>query len=94
MNSFAIKAIKLILICFSFSSCVVNESLNIKAETNYSKSDSERMTTKVSADFKHKILQMNNGKHHLYFFGNVSPDYDHFGKIIKVNGFNGLSFEF
>jgi hypothetical protein len=91
--SFLVK-INLIFICTVFPSCAVNESLTLKTETNYHSSSYESLKTSASAEYKFKIKESKNKKNAIYFFGNVSPDYDHFGKIVKINGFNGFSLEF
>jgi hypothetical protein len=86
--------INLFFILSLLSSCSINENLTLKAETNYHSSSHESLRTSATADYKFKIKEFKNGKNAIYFLGSLSQDYDHFGKTIKVNGFNGFSFEF
>lgn len=89
-----------IFICFILSSILcygINyEDIEIKpyGETNYSKSDSESLRTTLHFDYKVKLFEPPHKKYMIHFGGTISPDYDHFGKTLKVNGFTGFGIDF
>ena len=68
--------------------------IDVYGETNYSKSSSEDLSTTLKADFKVKIHEPSNKRWGLFLTGNVSPDYDVFQKVLKINTFKTISLEF
>jgi hypothetical protein len=86
--------------------CLLVFSLNLNAinyedwetkfygETRYSKSSSETLRTILNYDYKIKLFEPSHKRYMIHFGGTVSPDYDHFGKTIKVNGFTGFGIDF
>lgn len=68
--------------------------IDVSGETNYSKSSSEELSTILKANFKIKIHEPSHKRWGLFFTGNISPDYDVFQKVLKVNTFKTISFEF
>lgn len=83
-----------IFILAFFCSCSSKETFNIKGETSYSKSQSESLTTSLSANYKLKIEKLSNNNFHVFLTGTVNPDYDHFLNEFKTNAFTGLHIEF
>ena len=63
-------------------------------EINYSSQDSQKFSTTLKTDFKVKLLEPSHERWGLFLTGNVSPDYDVFQKILKINTFQALSLEF
>jgi hypothetical protein len=68
--------------------------INPYGETNYSKKDAESLRTTLHFDYKIKLFEPSHKKYMLHFGGTISPDYDHFGRTMKVNGFTGFGIDF
>jgi hypothetical protein len=70
------------------------DDINIYGNTSYSKQSSESLVTSFTMEYKIKLHEPNDKKYMIYAGGSISPDYDHFGKTIKVNSFTNLGIEF
>lgn len=90
--------LKLVITCLFFclqGLCYCEDNwLKFSGETNYSKSSSEELSTTLKVDFKFKIHEPSHKRWGLFLTGNVSPDYDVFQKVLKINTFQALSLEF
>lgn len=47
-----------------------------------------------NSDYKIKLFESTHKNYMWYLGGTVHKDYDHFGKVIRVNGFTNLGIEF
>ena len=88
-----------VILFFTFLSLEKAESLSlddikIYGNTNYAKQENEKLTTTLNLEYKFLIHEHKSKKYALYISGNLSPDYDHFGKEIKINSFTGFSLDF
>jgi len=70
------------------------EDVDIYAETNYSKQKSENLITTLNLEYKIKLYEPTHRFYMVYIGGTVNPDYDHFGKTVRLNGFTNLGIEF
>ena len=70
------------------------EKFNVSGETNYSQQKSKSLNTTINLDFKFNLYEPPHKKYGLYAGGIVSPDYDHFGKEMKVNVFTVVGIDF
>ena len=76
--------------CFSFDL----KKIKIYGETNYEQKENKKFTTSLNFDYKIILHEPSHKKWRLYINGVVSPDYDHFGKEMKVNTFTTLGIDF
>lgn len=83
----------LLLTCSSLFAISI-EDTGITGETNYSKSSSQSLVTSLNFEYKIKIFEPDHKKYMWYVGGTVNPDYDHFGKTVKLNGFTNIGIEF
>jgi|LakMenEpi03Aug12_release.lakeMendotaPanAssembly.Ray.scaffolds.fasta_scaffold2905908_1 hypothetical protein len=67
---------------------------SVRGETKYIKKTAESMNTSFVIDYKITLYEPGHKKYMLFLGGAVSPDYDHFGNEIKINGFTQLGIEF
>lgn len=84
----------LFLICLTCQANIVDIFDFRGGETNYSKKDTESLRTILHLDYKVKLFEPDHKRYIIHFGGTVSPDYDHFGKLMKLNGFTGLGIDF
>ena len=87
----------LIYFLFLFSNYEVSfedVDIDIYGETNYSKQKSENLITTLNLEYKIKLYEPNHKFYMFYVGGTVNPDYDHFGKTVRINGFTNLGIEF
>jgi hypothetical protein len=63
-------------------------------ETHYSKDSSETLRTTLNYNYNVKLFEPSHKRYMIHFGGSISPDYDHFGKTLKVNGFTGFGIDF
>ena len=83
------------LICITINGhAQENNNVKFSGETNYNQSSSNQLTTTVRAAFKLKVYEPVHKNWGLFLAGNVSPDYDVFQKIVKINVFNSVVIEF
>ena len=82
---------------FLFSSYAVSfedVDIDIYGETNYSKQKSQNLITSFNFEYKIKLYEPKHKFYMFYVGGTVNPDYDHFGKTIRLNAFTNLGIEF
>lgn len=91
-----LKTLFCLLICTSYCKSIAFEDIKINpyGETNYSKSSTESLRTTLHIDYKVKLFEPTHKRYAIHFGGTISPDYDHFGKIMKLNGFTGFGIDF
>ena len=85
------------LFCFLFSSVVRGvsfEEIDISGETNYSEQKSKSLITSANLEYKIKLFEPSHKFYMFYLGGTVNPDYDHFGRTVRLNGFTNLGIEF
>jgi hypothetical protein len=63
-------------------------------ETNYTKKENESLRTTFHLEYKIPLFEPKHKKYLIHFGGTVNPDYDHFGKTLKINGFTGFGIDF
>lgn len=86
---------KIILLCLVFNFELFGfELTKISGETNYSKSSSSSLTTKLYIEYHVKLYEPSHKKWGLFLSGKVNPCYDHFGKEIRTDVFTVLGVDF
>jgi hypothetical protein len=80
---------------FLLSSYAISfEDIDITGETNYNKQKSESLITSLNLEYKIKLYEPDHKFYMIYLGGTVNPDYDHFGKTVRLNGFTNFGIEF
>jgi hypothetical protein len=85
---------KFLLIFFLFVNICFSENFKIYGNTNYFQKENKNFITTVNLEYKIKIFEPNHKKYIIHFGGTINPDYDHFGKTMKINGFTGFGIDF
>lgn len=89
---------KLIIVIFLSTlmgcSTVKLKPVKVFGETNYSKKETESLRTSFNIEYQVHLYEPDHKKWLLYIGGKVSPDYDHFGKEIRVNTFTTIGIDF
>jgi hypothetical protein len=88
------RIILCLLLSCSWCFAIAFEEIDITGETNYSKSSSESLITSLNFEYKIKLFEPSHQKYMWYIGGTINPDYDHFGKVMRLNGFTNLGIEF
>jgi hypothetical protein len=88
-----------ILICtfllfFIIQNFLYSIDLKISGETNYHQSEYQSLNTKLNFEYKINLYEHPNKIYKIYLGNVISNDYDHFGKIFKINNFTTIKFEF
>jgi hypothetical protein len=87
--------IKIILTFFCFNLYAIETKItNVSGETDYSKSSSSSLTTKLYIEYHVKLYEPSHKKWGLFLSGKVNPSYDHFGKEIRTDVFTVLGVDF
>lgn len=47
-----------------------------------------------NSEYRIKLFEPDHKTYMWYFGGTINKDYDHFGKVIRLNGFTNLGIEF
>jgi hypothetical protein len=68
--------------------------IDMYGETNYSKQKSQSLITSLNLEYKIKLYEPDHKFYMFYVGGTVNPDYDHFGRTVRLNGFTNLGVEF
>jgi hypothetical protein len=76
------------------SSAFIFDNIQLYGNTSYSKQKNEKLTTNLNTEYKFRIHEAKNKKYAIYISSNINPDYDHFGKEIKLNTFTSISISF
>ena len=84
----------LFVICSMSLYGIETKPLKIWGDTNYSKQKEDSLTTRLNIEYKFILHEPSHKKWILYIKGILSPDYDHFGKEMKINNFTTLGIEF
>lgn len=87
MKAFLLFVILFLQNCYSFE-------YKIYGNTNFYQKENKTLITTINLDYKIKIFEPNHKKYMIHFGGTINPDYDHFGKTIKINGFTGFGIDF
>lgn len=82
------------VVCLGFSYAYEKDFLKFRGETEFSKSSTQSLRTSLYLDYKIVIYEPDHKKYVFYIGGNLNPDYDHFGKTIKINGFTSIGLDF
>jgi hypothetical protein len=70
------------------------DPIKIKGETTFSKNANDSMKTNLHIEYRLPLYESKRGRWSLHIGGKISPDYDHFGKEIKVNTFTTIGIDF
>ncbi len=72
----------------------MTEPLNVKGNINYVKGEGESLIARVDLDYKIKLFEPDSELYMWYIGGTIIPDYDCFGKVLKINAFTNFGIEF
>lgn len=78
------------LLCFLFSAIIFANAY----ETGNFSLKKEKEIKLENSEYRIKLFEPDHNFYMFYFGGTINNDYDHFGKIIKQNGFTNLGIEF
>jgi hypothetical protein len=86
----------ILLIFISIQYCSSLDLNNIKfyGETDYTQKENKSLRSSINMDYRIHIYEPSHKKWVLYINGVITPDYDHFGKELKVNTFTTLGIDF
>jgi hypothetical protein len=84
----------LFLFVTNYSYGINYENFKFSGETNYYESESKSLNTKINMEYKFNIFEPSHGKYIIYLGGTLTNDYNHFGNVVKVNGFTTLGIDF
>ena len=70
------------------------KKINISGETDYKKSKSESLDTKIYFEYNFSLYEPDHKKWSIFISGKINPAYDHFGKEIRTDVFTVLGIDF
>jgi hypothetical protein len=84
----------LFLSLLDISYAINYENFKFSGETNYKESVYKTLNSKINIQYSFDLYKPSHQKYIIYLGGTLTNDYDHFGNVIKVNGFTTIGIDF
>jgi len=80
--------------CFLFLFCSVSFASNFTESGKFIQNSSSSLINLNNSEYKIKLFEPNHKTYMWYLGGTIDKDYDHFGKVIRLNAFTNFGIEF
>lgn len=94
MNKLSLIIFCLYLLLIASRAVKCSEPVVVHGETQYTRDATETLKTTFHVKYRLSIYEPAHQRWEFFVGGSISPDYDHFQNIIKINTLTTFSLEF